>query len=156
MGILVDDAIIIGESVHQHQTRGMTGLAGAIAGVTEVATPVVLAVLIVLIALLPGLFLPPSWVSQMMQPICLIMILTLAFSLLEALLILPAHLAKDPPHPSPLPPRETEMGGLERLRAAFNRGLDGFAPGYAQITRQDRRRVLKVQARVDSQKAAEQ
>lgn len=140
MGILVDDAIIIGESVHSRQTgdwRLETGgagqdsqtsglkptasslaLAGAIRGVRDVALPVTVSVLIALAAFLPGLFLP-GWSGQMMRPICLVMILTLVFSLVEALLILPAHLAAPPAarsFPSP----------LERLRARLNRGLERF------------------------------
>ncbi|MFZ2406060.1 MAG: efflux RND transporter permease subunit, partial [Methylobacter sp.] len=70
MGILVDDAIIIGDSVHSHQ-QAEPGLAGAISGVQAVALPVVLSVTVALVAFLPGLFLP-GWAGQMMQPICLV------------------------------------------------------------------------------------
>jgi multidrug efflux pump subunit AcrB len=133
MGILVDDAIIIGESVHSKQAIGLRleaggknqdaqtsshALAAAIGGVREVALPVTVSVLIALAAFLPGLFLP-GWSGQMMRPICLVMILTLVFSLVEALLILPAHLAVpsvDSPVPSP----------LQRLRARLNGGLERF------------------------------
>ena len=121
MGILVDDAIIIGESIHAKQ-EGLVGhqqkLEAAIAGAREVALPVILAVMIALVAFLPGLFLP-GWSGQMMRPICLVMILTLVFSLVEALLILPAHLAS----PSkPVSSRST----LAAWRAALNRGLQKF------------------------------
>lgn len=119
MGILVDDAIIIGESVYSRQSEGgMTPLQAAVAGVREVALPVTLSVLIVLAAFLPGLNLP-GWAGQMARPICLIMILTLVFSLLEALLILPSHLAakiEPPSHPS----------RLQRLRARLNAGIERF------------------------------
>ncbi len=146
MGILVDDAIIIGEAVHKRQANNeatdlrldaevrkqaiaanfsssslkspASSLSSAIQGAREVALPVVLAVLIALVAFLPGLFLP-GWAGQMMRPICLVMILTLVFSLVEALLILPAHLAtpaKSIPHAS----------RLARLRTRLNRGLEAF------------------------------
>jgi multidrug efflux pump subunit AcrB len=97
MGILVDDAIIIGESIYTHQQEDVvqdneSGLNAAIKGVQAVALPVILSVLVALVAFLPGLFLP-GWAGQMMKPICLVMILTLVFSLIEALWILPAHLA---------------------------------------------------------------
>jgi multidrug efflux pump subunit AcrB len=134
MGILVDDAIIIGEAVHKEQTgeigeaeaRGLvsgvksrsSSLTAAIRGTQSVASPVVLAVLIALVAFLPGLFLP-GWAGQMMRPICLVMILTLVFSLVEALLILPAHLA------APSKP-DRNRSGLARLRTSLNRGLDAF------------------------------
>lgn len=119
MGILVDDAIIIGESVHSRQTEGQQSpLQATISGVREVALPVSLSVLIVLVAFLPGLFLP-GWAGQLMRPICLVMILTLVFSLVEALLILPSHLAGDiDAQASPSP--------LQRVRDRMNRGLDRF------------------------------
>ena len=123
MGILVDDAIIIGESVYSHQEEGQAqdaeaSLAAAISGVQAVALPVILSVLVALVAFLPGLFLP-GWAGQMMRPICLVMILTLVFSLIEALLILPSHLA------APTRPK-LSASGLERLRAILNRGLERF------------------------------
>jgi multidrug efflux pump subunit AcrB len=119
MGILVDDAIIIGESVHSRQVEGgETPLTAAVQGVKAVALPVTLSVLIVLVAFLPGLFLP-GWAGQMMRPICLIMILTLVFSLIEAFLILPSHLVAVVEKPS----RPTK---LQRLRDSLNQGLDRF------------------------------
>ncbi|MEE7625759.1 efflux RND transporter permease subunit [Methylobacter sp. Wu8] len=125
MGILVDDAIIIGESVHSHQQDGQdaeASLAGAISGVQAVALPVILSVMVALVAFLPGLFLP-GWAGQMMKPICLVMILTLVFSLIEALLILPSHLAG--------PNRSvTAYSRLERLRGKLNAGLDRFVERY--------------------------
>lgn len=127
MGILVDDAIIIGDSIHAHQQRAKATsknphLQAAIAGVTAVALPVSLSVLVALVAFLPGLFLP-GWAGQMMRPICWVMILTLGFSLLEALLILPAHLASPGAiRSSPSP--------LANLRVRMNSGLDHFVARY--------------------------
>ncbi|MDD2738328.1 MAG: efflux RND transporter permease subunit [Methylomonas lenta] len=119
MGILVDDAIIIGDSVHSRQTEGkQSPLQATIQGVQDVALPVILSVLIVLVAFLPGLFLP-GWGGQMMKPICLVMILTLVFSLVEALLILPSHLVGDiesTVHPN----------RLQRIRNTMNDKLDHF------------------------------
>lgn len=93
MGILVDDAIIIGESVHSEQKKsGADSLQAAAAGVRKVALPVLLSIMIALAAFMPGLFIP-GWSGEMMRPIVWVMILTLIFSLAEALLILPAHLA---------------------------------------------------------------
>lgn len=125
MGVLVDDAIIIGESIHSRQTEGgETPLQSAINGVKAVALPVTLSVLIVLAAFLPGLFLP-GWAGQMMRPICLIMILTLIFSLVEALLILPSHLVAA--SESTVNPTR-----LQRIRTRLNQGMDRFV---AQVYR---------------------
>jgi len=126
MGILVDDAIIIGDNIHQRQTlladEEGAGLHGAIQGTQEVALPVVLSVSVALVAFLPGLHLP-GWLGQMMRPICWVMILTLVFSLVEALLILPAHLAHAPrPKAVPSP--------LDRLRDWLNSGLGRFVARF--------------------------
>ena len=123
MGILVDDAIIIGDSVYAHQQENQaqdakSSLAAAISGVQAVALPVILSVLVALVAFLPGLFLP-GWAGQMMKPICLVMILTLVFSLIEALLILPAHLS------APTRPK-LYASQLDRLRTTLNWGLERF------------------------------
>jgi len=133
MGILVDDAIIIGDSIHHRQSLlgadPQAGLKGAIQGAQEVALPVMLSVSVALVAFLPGLFLP-GWSGQMMRPICWVMLLTLLFSLLEALLILPAHLAHAPKLRA-LPSR------LDRLRAKLNFGLEHFVTRfYGPLLRQ--------------------
>jgi multidrug efflux pump subunit AcrB len=116
MGVLVDDAIIVSERIHELQCQGVGALKAAIKGVREVAVPVTLGVLIGLIAFLPGLFVPPSWATQFMKPVAVVMILSLAFSLVEALLILPAHLAHEPREAADWP-------RLTRLRAVLNGGL---------------------------------
>lgn len=119
MGILVDDAIIIGESVHTRQIENkLSPLQATIQGVQDVALPVILSVLIVLVAFLPGLFLP-GWGGQMMKPICLVMILTLLFSLVEALLILPSHLVSDAKI-------TTQRNSLQLIRQRVNERLDRF------------------------------
>ena len=92
LGVLADDAIVVGENIYTHQQRGRPGLSGAISGTLEVAPLVVLMVSSTMIAFIPGLFLP-GLSGYLMYNISLVIILTLAFSMLEALLILPAHLA---------------------------------------------------------------
>lgn len=124
MGILVDDAIIIGESIHSYQeSQKYSPLDATIAGVKDVALPVILSVLVVLVAFLPGMFLP-GWGGQMMQPICIVMILTLLFSLIEALLILPSHLhGSDTSHLN-------APDQLQTLRNKLNRKLDNWVAHY--------------------------
>lgn len=124
MGILVDDAIIIGESVfaHQQQAALKDSLSATIEGLKAVALPVILSVLVSLVAFLPGLFLP-GWSGQMMQPICLVMMLTLLFSLIEALLILPSHLVVHSESP-------TKASRLTNVRDKLNNGLERFVQRY--------------------------
>lgn len=94
LGVLADDAIIISENIYTHQQQGKPGLEGAIHGTLEVAQLVILMVLSTMIAFVPGLFLP-GLSGYLMYNISMVIIVTLVFSLIEALLILPAHLAQE-------------------------------------------------------------
>lgn len=131
MGVLVDDAIVVGENIHSLQAEKMkSGSASSvhnfsekdfgtvIRGAGDMAKPVILAVLTTVVAFIPGALLP-GWAGQMMQPICFVMVLVLAFSLIEALLILPSHLAI-------VPSVRTASDYLEPLRRVVNRGLKRF------------------------------
>lgn len=94
LGVVADDAIIVGENIYTHQQQGRAGLAGAISGTLEVMPLVVMMVLSTMIAFIPGLFLP-GLSGNLMYNISMVIIVTLMFSMLEALLILPSHLAVD-------------------------------------------------------------
>ena len=91
LGILVDDGIIVGENVHSHQQRGGERLGGSISAAQEVFTPVVFGVLTTVVAFSPLLFVP-GMMGQIMAVISAVVIACLIFSLIESLLILPAHL----------------------------------------------------------------
>ena len=93
LGIVVDDAIIIGESIHSQHESGHRGLGGAIEGVLQVYKPVLFAVVTTMIAFLPMLFLPGEE-GRLILFLPIVVIAVLAFSLFESLLILPAHLSK--------------------------------------------------------------
>ena len=92
LGIVVDDAIVIGENIHSEHQKGNLGLSGAIAGAQRVARPVVFAVFTSVVAFMPILFLPGPE-GRLWMAIPLVVILTLLFSLWESLFVLPAHLA---------------------------------------------------------------
>ena len=92
LGIVVDDAIIVGENIHRHQQMGKRGLRAAIDGAQEVAIPVIFAVLTSIAAFSP-LLMVPGQMGKFMKLIPQIVILALIFSLIESLLVLPAHLA---------------------------------------------------------------
>ncbi|GJL56678.1 MAG: acriflavin resistance protein [Nitrospirales bacterium] len=104
LGILVDDTIIVSESINRHQETATTFTetaspqqiskdmsAATIRGLREVTKPVTLAVVTTMIAFLPGLFLT-GWAESLLGPICSVVVLALGCSLIEALCILPAHL----------------------------------------------------------------
>ncbi|WP_372756370.1 efflux RND transporter permease subunit [Mariniflexile sp.] len=92
IGILVDDGIVIAENIYQHYEKGKTPIQAAIDGTMEVLPPVVSAIVTTLLAFSLFLFLE-SRIGEFFGEVAVIVILTLAISLIEALIILPAHLA---------------------------------------------------------------
>ncbi len=91
LGIVVDDAIVVGESIHEHSVQHGGGVQSAISGTQAVAKPVVFAVLTTMTAFLPWFFLSGEDV-QVTRQISLVIVAALFVSLIEALWILPAHL----------------------------------------------------------------
>jgi multidrug efflux pump subunit AcrB len=92
LGIVVDDAIIVGENIFKHHEQGDMGPGGSGRGAAEVAVPVIFGVLTTIVAFLPLLFVT-GIMGKIMHALPIIVIFTLLFSLMESLLILPAHLA---------------------------------------------------------------
>ncbi len=93
LGIVVDDAIVIGENIYRKQNEGTKGLAGAIEGAIEVGRPVIFSVLTTIAAFLP-LLMASGTMGKVMRNIPIVVIVVLLGSLVESLLILPAHLAR--------------------------------------------------------------
>jgi len=95
LGIVVDDAIVVGENIHEYLERGMKPLDAAIRGVREMAIPVVFAIITTVAAFAPMLFVTGN-MGKVMRNIPIVVISVLLMSLVEALLILPAHLSREP------------------------------------------------------------
>ncbi|MCS6797151.1 MAG: efflux RND transporter permease subunit [Myxococcota bacterium] len=91
LGIVVDDAIVVGEAVTAARERGLQGVEAAVAGVREVAVPVVFSVLTTVVAFVPLLFVP-GMLGKFFQQIPIVVITVLLLSLFESLFVLPAHL----------------------------------------------------------------
>ncbi len=91
LGILVDDAIIVGENVYTHYKMGKSAKDAVIDSIAQIGAPVVMAVTTTIVA-----FTPLMYITGIMGKFIFIMpqvvICILAFSLVEAFLILPAHL----------------------------------------------------------------
>jgi multidrug efflux pump subunit AcrB len=92
LGIVVDDAIVVGENIYEYRERGMGFLEAAIQGAKDIAGPVTFSILTNIVAFLPLLFIPGT-TGKFWWPLGVVVILVLALSLIEALFILPAHLA---------------------------------------------------------------
>ncbi len=92
LGIVVDDAIVVGENVYEYRERGMGQLDAAIKGARDMAWPVTFSILTNVVAFMPVLFLP-GVTGNYWWPLPAVVITVLLFSLFEALFILPSHLA---------------------------------------------------------------
>ena len=127
LGILVDDAIIVGESVYSHQERGMLGQDGAIVGTQRMMKPVLFAVISTMIFFIPFFFLPEDQPEP--RNMAWVVLLALTFSLIESLLILPAHLAQmKPENPKP----HAIFAPLNWLRARCSKGMAKLSENYYQ------------------------
>ena len=92
LGIVVDDAIVVSESVHTCRQNGESPLSAAITGTREVSTPVIFGVMTNVIAFVPLLMGLGDW-GPMFKPIAMVVIPVMLFSLIESQLCLPAHLS---------------------------------------------------------------
>ena len=92
LGIMVDDAIIVGEAVYERAERGHHGADSAILATQLVLKPLVASVFVTMIAFSPMMMLEGD-VRQFTRAISIVVMSTLVFSLIESLIILPAHLA---------------------------------------------------------------
>lgn len=93
LGIVVDDAIVVGENIYTHQHRSGLGMQGAIDGAREVSVPVVFAVLTTIAAFAP-LVNVTGTIGKVMYVIPIVVISCLSVSLMESLWILPSHLSR--------------------------------------------------------------
>ena len=92
LGIVVDDAIVVGERVYAHEQQGKEGMQAAVEGTWEVSVPVIFGVLTTIAAFLPLIMVDGS-MANFFAPLGWVVILALICSIVESQLILPSHLA---------------------------------------------------------------
>jgi multidrug efflux pump subunit AcrB len=92
IGILVDDGIVIAENIYHHYEMGKKPIQAAIDGTMEVIPPIISAILTTVVAFSTFFFLEGR-IGEFFGEVSTVVILTLGISLIEALIILPAHLA---------------------------------------------------------------
>ena len=134
LGILVDDAIVIGESVHTHEQMGKSQEDAAIDGTLEVFVPVTFGVMTTMAAFLP-LILVPGNMGSFFGVIGFAAIICLVFSLIESQLILPSHLAHrriSSKHGQPNP-----------VVARWQKFQQAMADGLQRVARQGYGRLLE-------------
>jgi multidrug efflux pump subunit AcrB len=125
LGIVVDDAIVVGENIYEYRQQGMGVMKAAIKGTRDIARPVVFSILTNIIAFIPLLFIPGT-TGKFWWPLPAVVIIVLLVSLVEALFILPAHLG----HVSKNPVKLKAIQYFERFQRWFARGFDRFMEGY--------------------------
>lgn len=91
LGIVVDNAIVIGENIYQQREQGLPPLKAAIAGTQELVTPVTFAILTNLMSFAPMLFLP-GILGRVFGSIPIVVISVFTISLIAVLFILPCQL----------------------------------------------------------------
>jgi multidrug efflux pump subunit AcrB len=122
LGIVVDDAIIVGENIYTQFESGKEKLQAAVEGTVEVLVPVTFAVLTGVAAFAPLLGVTGN-IGKIMRVIPLIVIPTLLFSLIESLLILPNHLSHLR-HEGPIESHRGIRGVWARFQQKVSQGLD--------------------------------
>jgi multidrug efflux pump subunit AcrB len=120
IGILVDDGIIIGESIYsQFERYGKKPMQAAIDGTLDVIKPVSISVITTMVAFVPYFYFY-GMLGKYIWQVAAVVIIALAFSLIEAFIILPAHLA----HSRALEQRPGARSFLSRVRERVNRLLE--------------------------------
>jgi len=117
LGIVVDDAIVAGENIYEYRQRGMGLLEAGIQGARDVAIPVTFSILTNIVAFFPLMTLP-GMMGKIFRVIPLVVITVFTISWVEALFILPAHLA------------HTKPGGRTRLGGGFHHLQQRFSHGF--------------------------
>lgn len=117
LGIVVDDAIIIGENVYSHRQRGLVPLQAAMAGAREMAAPVTFSVLTNIVTFVP-LYFVPGTMGKIFRVIPVVVASVFLISLVEALFVLPAHIGHQKP--------ATRFRRLAAVQAAVSAWLAGM------------------------------
>ncbi|GAB3670718.1 efflux RND transporter permease subunit [Salinisphaera aquimarina] len=120
LGIVVDDAIVAGENIYERREGGASVMDAAIGGARDVAMPVSFSILTNIVTFLP-LLLVPGFLGKLFGVIPMVVITVFLVSWVEALFIMPAHLAHG---------RNRKRG---RLSAAIHSRQQGFSRGFSAM-----------------------
>ncbi len=126
LGLVVDDAVVVGENVFAERQRGRSGLGAAIAGAQRVRIPVIFAVATTIASFTP-IFAVSGVIGKIFRDIPLVVIAVLALSLVECLLILPYHLSSLPAHGAET--KNRVLMAFERVQKGFDARFQAFVDG---------------------------
>ena len=129
VGIVVDDAVVVGESIAAERERGLGSLDAAISGARAVVGPITIGVITTILGFLPFLFITAAN-YQVVNVFPYVALFVLLVSLVEAFFILPAHLSHERPWSvSPLSDLQGRAAGLAGRRARPRRRPRGVLVG---------------------------
>ncbi len=126
LGLVVDDAVVVGENIYAERERGRSGVGAAIAGAQRVRIPVIFAVATTITAFLPLLAIG-GVIGKILADIPLVVVAVLILSLVEALLVLPYHLSHLPAAGTHATHSVTRF--FERVQTGFDRRFRAFVDG---------------------------
>ncbi len=124
LGIVVDDAVVVGENIFHKRQLGLPPLQASVEGVREMSVVVIFAVVTNIIAFMPLLFVPGS-TGKFFSILPVVVIAVFSISLIECLFVLPSHLAYDR--------RELAggiLGKIEKIPQWFDKRLQRFIGNY--------------------------
>ncbi|MBA2880856.1 multidrug efflux pump subunit AcrB [Desulfosalsimonas propionicica] len=131
LGIVVDDAIVVGENIYEQRQQGTGFLPAAINGAREMAGPVTFSILTNIVAFVPLMFVP-GIMGKFWWSLPTVVIIVLAVSLFEAMFILPAHLAHSGTGGQTGP--GARLHALQqRFASGFNRFVDRWYRGLLEF-----------------------
>ncbi len=119
LGVVVDDAIVVGENIGAVQETGLRGVAASIAGAKGVFSPVTIGVLTSMAAFAPLMFATGTF-GQILAAVPYVVITVLVISLIEVFMILPAHLSHS---------NQWSRWPLSTVQSVIARGLQKFRDG---------------------------
>jgi len=125
LGILVDDAIVVGERIYYYEERGLSRRESAIKGATEVSVPVIFGVLTTMATFVPMLMVDTT-MGRFFAVISGTVLVCLLMSLVESMFVLPSHLANQV---SSAARSSTDKSRYRKFQDRFNERVDHFIEG---------------------------
>ncbi|WP_457551393.1 efflux RND transporter permease subunit [Desulfobacula sp.] len=124
LGIVVDDAVVVGENIYFCRRQGMPFLKAAVKGTKSIVMPVVFSVITNMVAFVPLMFVP-GFMGKVFKTIPFVVIAVFGVSLIESLFILPAHLSHESRRPLFFP-----LNYLEKWQEKFSRFFETAVKKY--------------------------
>jgi len=118
LGIVVDDAVVVGENVYYYRRQGKSNIEAGIKGARTIAMPVTFSVITNMVAFTPMLFVP-GIMGKVFKYIPMVVICVFGISLIESLFVLPAHLGHSKRRSSVWP-----LNRLEQRQEKFSRAFE--------------------------------